>query len=73
MNVREIARRAVDGEVVEGEEGRDVLELMMSDEKWRLGVAIALEYLERGDVELATKVLEDMLADDDAAENPAAT
>lgn len=63
MNVREIARRAVDGEVVQGDEGQDVLELMMSDERWRLGVAIALEYLARDDVELAKKVLEDMLGD----------
>lgn len=72
MNVREIAKRAIDGEIFSGQEAVDLAAIMLvmgSVDRWQLGVAIALEYLERGDVELATKVLEDMLPD----ENPDAS
>lgn len=63
-NIRRIAQQLINGEVVKGNVAAMALALMSGD-AWRLGVVIALEYLENGDVETARAVLEDMLGDDD--------
>ena len=72
MDVREIAKRAVDGEIFSGQEAVDLAAIMLvmgSVDRWQFGAAIALEYLDRGDVESARAVLEDMLGDAEVSDD----
>jgi Glu-tRNA(Gln) amidotransferase subunit E-like FAD-binding protein len=62
--IRELAKKAAEMEQLEGDDAKQVLEIMMSDQKWKLGVALSLEYLNRGKKDEAKEVLEALLSDE---------
>jgi Tfp pilus assembly protein PilF len=63
MTLRDAAKTLVDGGTVKGQDAKLMLGILTGSERWRLAVTLALEYLERDNIEMAKQVLEEVLAD----------
>lgn len=61
MTWQQAVEALVNKQTLSGRDAKMVLDLLQGPERWRLAVRLALEYLNRDDIEMAKRVLEEVL------------